>query len=105
VSNNDEKPLSATRLTLPMSGVVALTIMLLGLLGSTATGVWAMARSFSRIEQKLDAVSEPTLRVKFISRDEAGRYHRELERALQKSGLKVEFPPPRDPSDYTPSTP
>lgn len=88
---SDEKPISTTRLTFPATVIGALLV-------ATAVGTWAVAAVMFRIEQRLDGLSVPALNIRYYTRNEMTSYHRDLEHALQDAGLRLRFPPPRDPS-------
>jgi hypothetical protein len=82
----------ARRLTLPVVAVITLLV-------TTATWSWVAARALTRLETKLDNLTVSALNARYVTRPEASKYHRELEHALVDAGLKIRFPPPRDPID------
>lgn len=89
--------MKAENLSFSTSTVVAVVSAALGLLVATATGTWAVARAISSFESRLDALSPASLDAQYITRSEASVYHRDLEKALNKAGVPVNFPPPQDP--------
>lgn len=90
-----ERPIDSSRVTFRAALVASLLL-------ATASGTWAVSRTLSRMEAKLDALSVPALNARYFTRAEASVYHRDLEHVLQDAGLKLRFPPPRDPSTSTP---
>jgi hypothetical protein len=99
----EEKPVDARRLTVSAWAAIALLGVLLS---ATAGGAWRVATVLARIEARFDKVDEKfeenrrlhaDLDLEFWPRKEASVYHHDLEKALQKLGLKVDFPPPADP--------
>lgn len=98
-----DNSVSTESISVPLRVLVGACIALISLLGAVAAATWSAAGALHRIDDRIASIEarietvQADMPREYVTRVEASRYHRDLERVLRSAGVQVDFPPPDDP--------